>query len=263
MEALPASTSSPEASPARTFRLLAAVLASLVTDPDSGTRWREPFAYYDPGSCSSRTSPDSPTAWAPVQASLLWGPSSVSWPKAFTWGLRFACELPTWALLTSASASSSLLPTPSAYESTPTEEYVEEIREHLADPHSRLYLPGRKWHAQRTLSRIAGALLPTPTAGDASSSGSRNLEGSKAHAGVSLTDAIRYGNSTTPRLPTPTARDAKGPGARAPVRASGRVRGRDEQLTDLWTGAGTARRFDDGKPSSAEEYPNQLTIEDA
>jgi hypothetical protein len=49
---------------------------------------------------------------------------------------------------------------------------------------------------------------PTPTAGDAKSSGSRNLEGSKAHAGVSLTDYVKTGNSTTPRraarVPTPT-----------------------------------------------------------
>ena len=44
------------------------------------------------------------------------------------------------------------------------------------------------------------ALLPTPTAGDADSSGSRNLPGSNAHTGVSLTDAVLFGDSTTPRL---------------------------------------------------------------
>lgn len=142
-------------------------------------------------------------------------------------------------------AARTLLPTPSAYESTPTDEFVDEVRANLDDPHSRLYLPGRKWHSQRTLSRMApllptpaaadsqrgpdyaaatreetggdsltttvAKLLPTPTAGDSRSSGSRNLEGSKAHAGVSLTDVVRTGDSTTPRmLPTPTARDAKG-----------------------------------------------------
>lgn len=48
------------------------------------------------------------------------------------------------------------------------------------------------------------ARAPTPTAGDAKSSGSRNLEASKAHAGVSLTDYVQHGNSTTPRrVPTP------------------------------------------------------------
>lgn len=52
--------------------------------------------------------------------------------------------------------------------------------------------------------------VPTAIAGDAKSSGSRNLEGSKAHAGVSLTDYVKAGNSTTPRVPrvlTPTANE--------------------------------------------------------
>jgi hypothetical protein len=140
-----------------------------------------------------------------------------------------------------------------AYETTPTEGFVDEIRGSIDrdDPHHRLYLPGRRWMTQRTLSRIAPTLLPTPqasdgdrgpdyarqrerkdshgsggddltttvakmlptpTAGDAKSSGSRNLEGSRAHAGVSLTDAVRFGNSEPPRLlPTPTSRDGKGP----------------------------------------------------
>jgi len=49
---------------------------------------------------------------------------------------------------------------------------------------------------------------PTPTQGDSKASGSRNLEGAKAHAGVSLTDAVRFGNSNTPRMvPSPKARD--------------------------------------------------------
>jgi len=59
--------------------------------------------------------------------------------------------------------------------------------------------------------------FPTPTAGDANSAGSRNLEGSKANAGVSLTDKVVYGNSETPReeesWPTPAATtDGKGSG---------------------------------------------------
>ena len=53
------------------------------------------------------------------------------------------------------------------------------------------------------------AFWPTPTASDADSSGSRNLPGSRAHAGVSLTDAVTSGNSSTPRWFTPTARDYK------------------------------------------------------
>lgn len=42
---------------------------------------------------------------------------------------------------------------------------------------------------------ILRATWPTPTAGDSKSSGSRNAPGSKANAGVSLTDMIRTGDS--------------------------------------------------------------------
>jgi hypothetical protein len=44
-------------------------------------------------------------------------------------------------------------------------------------------------------------LLPTPTAGDGKSSGSRNLPGSNAHPGTSLTDVVRADRL----LPTPDA----------------------------------------------------------
>jgi DNA (cytosine-5)-methyltransferase 1 len=37
---------------------------------------------------------------------------------------------------------------------------------------------------------------PTPTAGDAKSSGSRNTANSKAHPGISLTDAVRNDGGT-------------------------------------------------------------------
>ena len=49
---------------------------------------------------------------------------------------------------------------------------------------------------------------PTPTAGDAVGGGSRNIAGSKAHPGVSLTDMVLFGGSTTPRNPNdPRTRD--------------------------------------------------------
>lgn len=55
---------------------------------------------------------------------------------------------------------------------------------------------------------------PTPTAGDGKSAGSRNLPGSAAHAGVSLTDAVIHGGSSTPRAwPTPRAEDSESTGA--------------------------------------------------
>jgi hypothetical protein len=90
-----------------------------------------------------------------------------------------------------------LLPTPSASDATGAEL---ETRERRRDS-------GTGGPSLRDLPK----LLPTPTAGDAKASGSRNLEGSAAHPGVSLTDAIQTGDSSTPRrlLPTPTAEDGE------------------------------------------------------
>ena len=42
-------------------------------------------------------------------------------------------------------------------------------------------------------------LWPTPLESDAHSSGNRNTAGSRAHLGVSLSDAVRGGDSNTPR----------------------------------------------------------------
>ncbi len=247
--------------------MLASVLASLTAHARaSGSSSPEPFAFFDPASSSWRTSqvsllPDSDSSWP-------------TWPKRGTTHRGRAFELPTSARLTAASASSSLLPTPSAYESTPTDDYVEEVQEHLTDPHSRLYLPGRKWHAQRTLSRIAPALLPTPTAGDGKAAGSRNLPGSNAHAGVSLTDVVQTGNSTTPRrlLPTPGARDGENSSEQgfrfyegqgdnptllgAARRTTGTLRHSGSP------GASTSPLSDDGKHCSPEQLPLLPTSED-
>ena len=64
--------------------------------------------------------------------------------------------------------------------------------------YARVHRPGS---GGDDLATAVAKRIPTPTAGDAKSSGSRNLPGSKAHAGISLTDYVR--------LPTPTARDWK------------------------------------------------------
>jgi hypothetical protein len=80
--------------------------------------------------------------------------------------------------------------------------------------HERMY-DEKGQHVPMTLDR-AVKHWPTPTKGDQWSAGNRNLEGSKAHMGVSLTDAVLHGNSHTSRggklkkprltnLPTPTA----------------------------------------------------------
>lgn len=52
-------------------------------------------------------------------------------------------------------------------------------------------------------------LWPTPTVGDSQSAGSRNTPTSKAHPGVSLTDAVRGDAGTGRRFPTPNAVDSK------------------------------------------------------
>lgn len=58
----------------------------------------------------------------------------------------------------------------------------------------------------------SGSLLPTPTAGDAKQSGSRNTEQSKAHPGISLTDWSRQDGGRGRQLPTPRASEWKGTG---------------------------------------------------
>jgi hypothetical protein len=62
--------------------------------------------------------------------------------------------------------------------------------------------PGRE-------SLKAAVLWPTATAGDSIGSGNRNLPGSKAHAGTSLTDAVNGGQAPRRASPlaTPSARD--------------------------------------------------------
>ena len=73
--------------------------------------------------------------------------------------------------------------------------------------------PGQTKLDIRVLERYRGNPKYWPTATSSVDSGSRNLAGSKAHAGVSLTDMVLYGGSTTPRKwPTPRAHDADSPG---------------------------------------------------
>jgi len=57
---------------------------------------------------------------------------------------------------------------------------------------------------------IASGLWPTPIKADARSGGSRNTPGSKAHPGISLTDAVRGDGGTGRLFPTPTRADGMG-----------------------------------------------------
>jgi DNA (cytosine-5)-methyltransferase 1 len=59
---------------------------------------------------------------------------------------------------------------------------------------------------------IAVQMVPTPTAGDSKSSGSRHVPGSNAHSGLSLTDFVREDGGTGRRWPTPTTQDASNDG---------------------------------------------------
>ncbi len=109
-----------------------------------------------------------------------------------------------------------------------------------------------------------GRLLPTPTANDSEAAGSRNLEGSKAHAGISLTDAVRFGDSETPRLlPTPTTGESKtGHGRRGQTSKPGPQSNRDLDALAS-NGAFTEQPSPDGNESSDDPLPGQLTIADA
>jgi len=145
-----------------------------------------------------------------------------------------------------------LLPTPNAYESDPTEEYLEECREAGIDPEERLYLPGRKWHAQRTLSRIVPSLMPTPQASDGSGgrfdkAAAENdwKRPSGARASKTLATAARL-------LPTPTEKD-KDSTRRSTARTEEWSSNEGTTLTDAAlesSGASTEPRSDDGKSSS-------------
>ena len=87
-------------------------------------------------------------------------------------------------------------------------------------PRSGLMLGGTAYPRQPLApltDGIAFGSLPTPTAGDAKASGSRNTPTSKAHRGTSLTDAVR-GDGGTGRWPTPHANCWTGPGWSGPGR---------------------------------------------
>ncbi len=59
----------------------------------------------------------------------------------------------------------------------------------------------------------ASGLWPTPTTGDAKAAGSRNTPGSKAHPGISLTDAVRGDGGKGRLFPTPHRNCSTGPGS--------------------------------------------------
>lgn len=89
------------------------------------------------------------------------------------------------------------------------------IRSGRASEHPTLVL-----HTAGTDSSSSRGAWPTATCGDAIGSGSRNTATSKAHPGISLTDAV-LGDGGKGRWPTPAATDHKG--AYAPGQRRGQL----------------------------------------
>lgn len=144
-----------------------------------------------PNGSSSRTS----------QAELFAGStlSGTVWNSSAMKHYRSLCRQRMSALLISEDASLSL-PTPSA----------------SSYGNNRGGAAGRVGKVRPSLESLARqGKLPTPTAGDAKASGSRQKKGSSAKPGVSLTDVVvhdrRINEKHGARLPTPAARDYKGP----------------------------------------------------
>lgn len=142
--------------------------------------------------------------WEAPQTTLLGAELLDRMPKAGAWTARHVYE---FEIPDDEGDEILLLPTPQSSESTPTEEFIDEMREAGIKPDERLYLPGRKSFSQRTLSRIIPALLPTPGASDANGGegetrDARRREGDTG--GPSLRDLPKL-------LPTPQGRDAHGP----------------------------------------------------
>ena len=110
------------------------------------------FANYDPESL----------CWKTWQRCLLgdWIEFSGRWPRSGMMRNGIAYRLPP--LVPRISGTGCLLwPTPAAQESSPTEEFIEEMKGSIKGTHERLYLPGRKHHTQTTLSRAVHT-WPTP-----------------------------------------------------------------------------------------------------
>lgn len=176
-----------------------------MSDTSGPPAWT-PFAFFDPDSSSLKMSQLSFQQMLEPSSTT----SSPTWPKQGLMRNGECFELPTLGRPIDVSESS-LLPTPSAMESTPTDEYMRECEEAGIQPDERLYLPGRKWHSQRTLSRVVPTLLPTPAARD-------HKGGTEVTSADQLTQARGDGGaSDLPSvagwvgIPTPQARDHKGP----------------------------------------------------
>lgn len=157
----------------------------------SGPPSREPFATYDPGSCSWRTS--QPSLFEDLQA------SAPTWPRSGTWDLGAAYEHPTSAPATAGNGSSSspaLLPTPAAGNFNDGEDLDSwEARR------QRNLAKGINGNGQGTpLAIAAQQLLKTPTAQLAVNGGSQHPDKRRAGGhGPTLADQVECELLPTPR----------------------------------------------------------------
>ena len=182
------STSSAEVFRAPTLAMPASERASRGSSPDSGPSSLVPLAFYDPASSSWRMS-----GLSLFEASTEF---SETFPRSGTMRSGRVYEHPTWARLIEESAFSSSRGDESSWPTPMSYSHGENCN-----------APGQTKLDIVVLGRYPDntRYWPTATAGDSKSSGSRNLAGSKAHPGVSLTDAVTTGGSTTPRSTSSTA----------------------------------------------------------
>ena len=159
----------------------------------SGRTSPQPFAWFDPDSCSWRTSqPSLPLENLPEP--------QPAWPRSGTWDLGHACERPTSAHPTAANASSSSLPTPRATRGGSSTETVDLLPTPRATDGTKGG-PNQRGSSGDLMLPSAVQLLPTPLTDPAAGNG---------HA--------RTLSSEAKLLPTPTAREGNSRGAGHPDR---------------------------------------------
>ena len=170
-------TSSAEGSPARQSASPASDSAKTTTD-GCGPTCSESWAKLVPGGYWSRMS----SGYCQLTLDGSWAECSENWPRSGFVAAGIAYRQPPLEPRISAIGS--------GYLPTITQPYGNNV----GGAAGRV---GKVRHSLHSMAR--NNLWPTVTKGDAKASGSRNHEGSNAHAGVSLTDAVRYGNSSTKR----------------------------------------------------------------
>ena len=164
----PAPISSAEDSPVKPSASQEQEQEAKGNEAGSGPSLPVSLANYDPDSSS----------WRTCQRSVLggWVPfSGQDWPRSGMMLSGTAYPLPPSAPLTGATGGS-VLPTPTA-------------QSYGSNQGGSAGRTGRVRHSLQSMAKRNK--WPTPTAGDSRGSGSRNTENSKAHAGISLTDAVR------------------------------------------------------------------------